>query len=150
MTIVRWWEPAREISALQSRMNRIFGETFGPPIFQPEPPAPGAWSPAVDIVETDHEIVLEAELPGVIRDAVHVEVADGILHLRGERKFEKEVKEENCHRVERSYGAFHRSFTLPETVDPDKVAAELKNGVLEVRLGKREQAKPKQIQVTVN
>jgi HSP20 family protein len=81
---------------------------------------------------------------------VHVEVDDGVLSLRGERKFEKEVKEENYHRVERVYGAFHRSFTLPDSVDPDKVRAELRDGVLEVRLGKREQAKPRQIQVKVN
>jgi HSP20 family protein len=150
MAIVRWWDPTREMSSLQDRMDRIFGETFGPPMFQASPPAPGGWSPAVDIRETDQEIVLEVELPGVTREQVRVEVDDGILHLRGERKFEKEVKEENYHRVERSYGTFHRSFSLPDTVDPDKVAAELKDGVLQVRLGKREQAKPKQIQVAVN
>jgi HSP20 family protein len=150
MTIVRWWEPARELSSLQNRMNRIFGETFGPPMYQAEASAVTAWSPAVDIFETDHEVVLEVDLPGVTREGVHVEVNEGILHLRGERKLEKEAKEENYHRVERSYGTFQRSFSLPETVDPEKVTAELRNGVLEVRLGKREQAKPKQIQVTVN
>lgn len=150
MAIVRWWEPAREISSLQHRMNRLLGETFGPSMFQAEGAAPGAWVPAVDIFETDQEIVLEVDVPGVTREGVQVEVNDGILHLRGERKFEKQVKEESCHRVERSYGAFHRSFSLPDTVDPGKVAAELKNGVLEVRLAKMERAKPKQIQVTVN
>jgi HSP20 family protein len=144
MTIVRWWDPTRELPSLQNRMNRIFGETFGPPMFQAETPAPGAWSPAVDI------FVLSVDLPGVTREQVQVEVDDGILHLRGERKFEKEVKEESYHRVERSYGTFHRSFSLPDSVDPDKVAAELKDGVLAVRLGKREQARPKQIQVAVN
>lgn len=150
MTIVRWWEPARELSTLQNRMNRFFGEAFGPPMYQVSPPATEGVSPAVDIFETDHEIVLDVDLPGVARDQVHVEVNDGILQLRGERKFEKEVKEEHYHRVECAYGTFQRSFTLPDSVDPEKVSAELKNGVLQVRLGKREQAKPKQIQVTVN
>jgi HSP20 family protein len=150
MTIVRWWDPTREVPSLQNRMNRIFGETFGPPMFQAETPAPGAWFPAADIFETDKEIVLGMDLPGVTREQVRVEVDDGILHLRGERKFEKEVKEESYHRVERSYGTFHRSFSLSDSVDPEKVSAELKDGVLEVRLGKREQAKPKQIQVAVN
>ncbi len=150
MAIIRWWDPTRELSTLHDRMGRVFGETFGPPMFQAAPQAAGSWSPAVDIFETDQEIVLEVEMPGVTREQVQVEVDDGILHLRGERKFEKEVKEENCHRVERSYGTFHRSFSLPDTVNPEKVAAELKNGVLEVRLGKREHAKPKQIRVTVN
>jgi len=89
-------------------------------------------------------------VPGIARDQVQVEVDDGVLSLRGERKFEKEVKEENYHRVERVYGVFHRSFTLPDSVDPEKVHATLADGVLEVRLGKREQAKPKQIQVKVN
>jgi len=150
MAIVRWWDPAKELSTLQNRMNRFFGEAFGPPMYPAEQASPGAWTPAVDIFETDNEIVLDVDLPGVARDQVHVEVNDGILHLRGERKFEKEVKEENFHRVERAYGTFQRSFTLPDSVDPEKVSAELKSGVLQVRLGKREQAIPKQIQVTVN
>ncbi|MEW6719225.1 MAG: Hsp20/alpha crystallin family protein [Thermodesulfobacteriota bacterium] len=150
MTIVRFWDPMKELSAMQNRMNRIFGETFGPSMTQAEPPLAGTWSPSVDIYETDQEIVLKVELPGVPKEQVHVEVDDGTLHLKGERKIEKEVKEENYHRVERVYGPFHRSFSLPDTVDPEKVRAELKDGVLELRLGKREQAKPRQIQVGVN
>jgi HSP20 family protein len=113
-------------------------------------PVAGTWSPAVDIFETEQEIVLQLEVPGVSKEQVHVEVDNGTLLLRGERKIEKEVKEENYHRVERAYGFFQRSFSLPDTVDPEKVRAELKDGVLELRLGKREQAKPKQIQVSVN
>jgi HSP20 family protein len=132
MTLVRWWE------------------TFGPSMSQAEQPGIGTWSPAVDIFETDQEIVLQVEVPGLTKEQFHVEVDEGALQIRGERKIEKEVKEESYHRVERAYGAFHRSFLLPETVDPEKVRAELKDGVLEVRLGKREQAKPKQIQVSVN
>ena len=149
MAIVRLWDPMRELSALQSRVNRVLEDTFGTPLHRGEQPGAGAWAPAVDIFETAGEIVLKAEVPGIARDQVHVEVNDGVLSLRGERKFEKEVKEENYHRVERAYGAFHRSFTLPDSVDPEKVRATLSDGVLEVRLGKREQAKPKQIQVKV-
>jgi HSP20 family protein len=150
MAIVRFWDPMKELTALQGRVNRVLEDTFGTPLHRAEQPGAGTWAPAVDIFETASEIVLKAELPGIARDQVHVEVVDGVLSLRGERKVEKEVKEENYHRVERVYGAFHRSFTLPDTVDPDKVRAELKDGVLEVRLGKREQAKPRQIQVKVS
>lgn len=150
MAIVRLWDPMKELSALQSRVNRVLEDTFGTPIHRGEQPGAGTWAPAVDIFETAGEIVLKAEVPGIARDQVQVEVDDGVLSLRGERKFEKEVKEENYHRVERAYGAFHRSFTLPDSVDPEKVRATLADGVLEVRLGKREQAKPKQIQVKVN
>jgi len=150
MAIVRLWDPMKELSTLQNRMSRVFEDTFGAPLFRGEQPGAGTWAPAVDIFETDGEIVVKAEVPGIARDQVRVEVDDGVLTLRGERKFEKEVKEENYHRVERTYGAFHRSFTLPDSVDPERVRAELKDGVLEVRLGKREQAKPKQIQVKVN
>ena len=150
MAIVRLWDPMRELSALQSRVNRVLEDTFGTPLHRAEQPGAGTWAPAVDIFETATEIVVKAEVPGIARDQVHVEVEDGVLSLRGERKFEKEVKEENYHRVERVYGAFHRSFTLPDSVDPEKVGAELRDGVLEVRLGKREQAKPRQIQVKVN
>jgi len=150
MAIVRLWDPMREFSALQSRVNRVLEDTFGTPLHRVEQPGAGTWAPAVDIFETPGEIVLKAEVPGMARDQVQVEVDAGVLSLRGERKFEKEVKEENYHRVERVYGAFHRSFTLPDSVDPEKVRATLVDGVLEVRLGKREQAKPKQIQVKVN
>jgi HSP20 family protein len=150
MAIVRWWDPTTEYSVLQNRMNRLFEETFGAPLSRGGSAGAGVWSPAVDIFESGDEIVIKAEVPGVARDQVHVEVDGGVLTLRGERKVEKEVKEENCHRVERSFGTFHRSFALPDSVDPDKVRAELKEGVLEVRLGKKELAKPKQIQVKVN
>ncbi len=150
MAIVRWWDPAREFTTLRNRMNRLFGETFGPAMEQAEQPAPGTWSPAVDIYETEQEIVLQVEVPGIAKEDVHVEVDDGALHIRGERKVEKDVKEENYHRVERVYGTFYRSFVLPDAVDPEKVRAELKDGILEIRIGKREQAKPRQIQVSIN
>lgn len=132
MAIIRWWE------------------TIGHPMGKAEQPAAGNWYPAVDIYETETEIVLQVEVPGMTKDQVNVEVDDGTLHLRGERKIEKDVKKESYHRVERIYGIFQRSFALPDTVDPDKVRATLVDGVLEIRIGKREQAKPKQIQVNIN
>jgi HSP20 family protein len=107
------------------------------------------WTPAVDIYENNDSVVVKAELPGVEKDQISVEVKDGILTMRGERKLEKEVKEESYHRIERSYGTFQRSFSLPVSVNQDKVTARFQDGVLEVKLPKKEQAKPKQIQVDV-
>ena len=150
MTIIRWWDPTKEMGGRQYCVNHILGETFGPSMGDVDPNVHGAWHPAVDIFETEHEIVLKAETPGLTKDQVNVEVDEGTLHLRGERKFEKDVKEESCHRIERVYGSFQRSFVLPDSVEPDKVSAELKDGILEIRLGKREQAKPKHIKVSVN
>ena len=150
MTIIRRWDPSREISNLQHCISRVFGETAGHCVGHIEPKAKGAWHPAIDIFETEQEIILKAETPGLTKEQVNVEVDEGTLHLKGERKFEKDVNEEAFHRIERVYGGFQRSFILPESVDTDKVYAELKDGILEIRLGKREQAKPKHIQVSVN
>lgn len=150
MAIIRWVDPFKELSAIHERMNQLFDETF-PPARGAEAAAQAAmWSPAVDIYESGDDIVVKAEIPGIARDDVAVEVKDGVLTLRGERRFEKEAKEENYHRIERSYGTFVRSFGLPTSVDPEKVRAALKEGVLEVRIGKKEQAKPRKVQVTVN
>ncbi|HEY7179850.1 MAG TPA: Hsp20/alpha crystallin family protein [Blastocatellia bacterium] len=107
------------------------------------------WAPACDIYETDNEIVVKAELPEVKREDVHVSIENNLLTVRGERKFSDETKKENYHRVERSYGEFIRSFTLPSLVDANEVNAEFKDGVLRVTLAKREEAKPKQIEVKV-
>ncbi|MCL1926913.1 MAG: Hsp20/alpha crystallin family protein [Syntrophorhabdaceae bacterium] len=150
MTIIRWWDPAREMGDRRHCVSRVCGETFDPSMGDVESNAHGAWHPAVDIFETEQEIVLKAETPGMTKEQVNVEVDEGTLHLRGERKFEKDVKEESYHRIERVYGSFQRSFVLPDSVEPDKVSAELKDGILEIRLGKREQAKPKHIKVSVN
>lgn len=150
MTIIRWWDPAKELDDMRHCASRVFGETFGPSMGDIESKAHGTWHPAVDIFETEQEIVLMAETPGLTKDQINVEVDEGTLNLKGERKFEKDVNEESCHRIERVYGSFHRSFVMPESVDPDKVSAELKDGILEIRLGKREQSKPKQIQVSIN
>ena len=150
MAIMRWVDPFKVLSAIHERMNQLFDETFLPAQGSEAAPAAAMWSPAVDIYESGDDIVVRAEIPGIDRDDVAVEVKDGILTLRGERKFEKEEKEENYHRIERSYGTFVRSFALPSSADPEKVQAALKEGVLEVRIGKKEQAKPRKVKVTVN
>jgi HSP20 family protein len=129
-------------------MEQIFGNFLDRGSSGEDRLGTGVWTPAVDIYETKDAVCVRAELPGVDKDAVSVEVKDGVLALRGERKFEKEVKEENYHRVERSYGTFHRSFSLPSSVDGERVTARMKDGVLEVTLPKREEAKPKQIKIS--
>jgi HSP20 family protein len=149
MAIVRWWDPMRDLAGIQDKMNQIFEDTFTHTRGREEGLTGGMWTPAVDIYETDANVVVKAELPGVQKDQVGVEVKDGVLTLRGERKYEKEVKEENFHRIERSYGTFQRAFSLPTSVDQENISAVMKDGVLEVTLPKREAAKPKQINVAV-
>lgn len=150
MAIIRWVDPFKELSAIHERMNQLFDETFPQARGSEAVPAAAMWSPAVDIYESGDDIVVKAEVPGIGRDEIAVEVKDGMLALRGERKFEKEEKEENYHRIERSYGTFVRSFALPSSADAEKVQAALKEGVLEVRIGKKELAKPRKVKVTVN
>jgi HSP20 family protein len=151
MAIVRW-EPFRDMVTIQDRMNRLFDEAFrgaSRPAGNEEDYALGAWTPVVDIFEQEGNIVLKAELPGVDPKDVDVRVENNVLTLRGERKLDAEVKKESYHRVERSYGGFARSFTLPTGVDTEKIKAEYKDGVLRVTLPKREEAKPKQISISV-
>ncbi len=149
MAIVRWWDPLRDLSSIQEKMNQLFEDTLSRTRGREEGLSAGMWTPAVDIYETGESVVVKAELPGLTREQVGIEVKDGVLTLKGERKVEKEVKEENYHRVERAYGTFQRSFSLPASVDQEKISATLKEGVLEVTLPKKEQAKPKQITVSV-
>jgi HSP20 family protein len=141
----------RDLATLQDRMNRLFEQTL-PRIRsnQEDSLYAGNWLPAVDIYENDQEIVLKADLPDVNPKDVEVRVEDSTLFLKGERKFENEVKEENFHRIERTYGTFARSFVLPRTVAAEKIAADYKNGVLVIKMPKREESKPKQIKVSVN
>jgi HSP20 family protein len=151
MAIVRW-EPFRDLVSIQDRMNRIFDEAFRGVTragTEQDWALGGSWAPAVDIYEHDGDLVLKAELPGVDPKDVDVRVENNVLTLRGERKFESEVKRENYHRVERAYGTFSRSFTLPNVVDTDKIKADFKDGVLRVVLPQREEAKPKQISIAV-
>jgi HSP20 family protein len=150
MAIVRW-EPFRDLVGLQDRMNRLFDESFRGVARTGEEDwaLGGSWAPAVDIFEHEGNIVLKAELPGVDAKDVDVRVENNVLTLKGERRFDSEVKRQSYHRVERSYGAFSRSFTLPTVVDTGNIRAEFKEGVLRVTLPKREEAKPKQIAISV-
>ena len=145
MAVVRW-DPFRDLGMLQDRMNRLFDDA-GRGWRADEPAATTTWSPSVDIFETEGEIVVKAELPGMDRKGITLHLENNVLTLRGERKFEKETKEENYHRIERSYGNFSRSFSIPAMVDAENIRADYKDGVLKIVLPKKEQAKPKQIKI---
>lgn len=147
MAIVRW-EPFRDSVASQEHFNRLFNETFGRFLGEGEPGA-RTWAPAVDIFETDQNLVLKAELPGFDPKDVEVRIEDGTLYLKGERKFQSETKQQNYHRIERSYGTFSRTFTLPNSVNSDNAKAEYKDGVLTLTMPKQEEAKPKTIKIQV-
>lgn len=148
MAIVKW-DPFRDMLTLRDRMDRLFEDSLSRLRDSEEDIMHTTWSPAVDIYETAGSLVIKAEIPGVDKNDISVEVKDNSLYLKGERKFEKDIKEENYHRMERSYGSFTRVFSLPTTVDQDKVKASFKNGVLEITIPKIEEAKPKQISVDV-
>ena len=148
MTIVRW-EPFRELSTLQNEMNRLFNTVF-------DTPSGGGgnggstlrrWMPAMDLVENDDNFVLRADLPGLSEDDVKLEFEDGTLTVSGERKAEHEAKNEGYYRVERAFGSFSRSLTLPQGVDPEAVTASFDRGVLEVRIPKPEERKPRRIEI---
>ena len=146
MAIVRV-DPFREFAAIQDRMNRLFGNAY---LRDEDTGFRGSWAPAVDIYETEnHDLVVRAEVPGMTREDIQVTVENGTLLIKGEKKFDPEVKEEHYRRIERAYGAFHRSFTLPNTVDTTKVSADYKNWVLTVKLPFRDEAKPRSINVEV-
>jgi HSP20 family protein len=147
MALARW-TPMRNLMTFQDDMNRLFNQFF--PGGTGEEAGWGArtWAPPVDIYETDEALILKAELPGVSKDDVHVEIHQNTLILRGQRKPEAEVKEDRSHRVERAYGTFQRSFVLPTLVDQEHVQATYKDGVLELRLPKSEAAKPKRVAIT--
>jgi len=147
MATIAHLEPFRGISNLQNQFNRLFNDSFRN---QAEESALTTWAPAVDIYETPNELVVKADLPDVNEKDIDVRVENNLLTIRGERKFEKSVSEENYLRVERTYGAFSRSFSLPNTVNAEAIGAEYKNGVLTVTLPKREESKPRQGKVTVN
>jgi HSP20 family protein len=146
---IKKWDPFRDLLSLQERMNKLFEESLLQTGKERQDISIAGWSPAMDVMESDEEIVLKAELPGIELKDVEVLIKDNILTLRGERKFEKEEEKENYHRIERSYGAFQRSFTLPSTVEQEKVKAKMKDGVLEVRLPKAKGEKSKKIEIEV-
>jgi len=146
MAVIKW-DPFRDLNMLQERMNRLFDDTGRGIRRNEEPASTTIWSPAVDIYETDGEIVVQAELPGMDRKDIQLNLENNVLTIRGDRQFKKETKEDNYHRIERSYGGFSRSFSIPTTVDEEKIRADYTDGVLKVALPKKEQAKPKQIQI---
>jgi len=145
------WDPYRELYSLQNHLSRLFEDSFssaqtgqGDDFL-----TTSGFVPPVDVYEDGHSVFIRAEVPGIDPNDLDIKVENNLLTIRGERKWNKEEKEENFHRVERRYGSFSRSFTLPNTVNSDEVSATYDNGILELKLGKRAEAKPKQIKVSV-
>ena len=151
MTVLTRWDPFREFSTLQermNRMNRLFREPYGTEAPE-EALTTTSFAPPVDIYEDEHDITLKMEVPGIDEEDIDVRMENNTLTVQGVRKIEKEEKEENFRRVERQYGSFTRSFTLPNTLDPEQVSANYEQGMLKIKLAKKAEAKPKQIKVTV-
>src|SRR5256885_6374475 len=143
------WDPFRDVNNLNNTLNRLFQSNLDVNRGSDELMTSGTFVPAVDIYENEHNITLKLEVPGVNQNDIDIRLENNTLTVRGERKFESEEKEENFHRIERRYGSFSRSFTLPNSVDPENVKADYKDGVLNIELAKRAEAKPKQIKVSV-
>ena len=151
MTLMTRWEPLREFSAMQdriNRMNRLLRESYRPEVPE-EALTTTSYAPPVDIYEDEHNIKLKLEVPGIDEKDIDVRIESNTLTVHGERKIEKEEKEENFRRVERQYGSFTRSFTLPSSVDTGQVSAHYDKGILKISLAKKAEAKPKQIKVNV-
>src|SRR5437764_13269216 len=149
MAIIRW-EPARELQSMQQEMNRLFGTFFDSPAGAGDGGALRRWIPAMDLIEEDDRYVLRADLPGVREDEVHVELEDNVLTISGERKSEHEERKEGLYRLERASGSFSRSLTLPEGVDPEAIKASFDKGVLELRIPKPEERKPRKVAISVD
>lgn len=149
MTIARW-DPFRDVAALQDRINRIFSESFGSAREMDDEGDLYDWRPPVDIYETAHDFILKAELAGVVKEDVSVEVKDNVLTLKGERLLDPEVKNEQYYRKERAFGKFQRSFTLQESINPEQVKASFKNGVLTIAVPKPTKEKSKQVTVKID
>jgi HSP20 family protein len=148
MTVITRWDPFREFSTLQDRMNRLFHESYGPE-GRGESLTTTSFAPPVDVYEDEHNVTLKVEVPGIDEKDIDVRIENNVLTVHGERKFEKEEKEDHFRRVERQYGSFTRTFTLPTTVDSEKVSASYDKGILKISLPKKAEAKPKQIKVNV-
>ena len=147
MTVLTRWDPYREFSSVQDRLNRLFNASFNEG--RDESLTSSSFAPAVDVYEDEHNVSLKIEVPGIDEKDIDVRIENNTLTVHGERKIEKEEKEENFRRVERQYGSFTRSFTLPSSVDSGQVSAHYDNGVLKIKLAKKAEAKPKQIKVNV-
>ena len=145
MAIIRW-DPFRDMVTLREKMNRLFEDVFTGQREGKELVA-STWAPAVDIFETENDLVMTAEVPGIDEKDIEIKIEDNTLILKGARKFEKETKEENYHRIERSYGSFYRAFTLPNSIDPEKIQAEHENGVLKITMPKRTELKPRKVKI---
>jgi HSP20 family protein len=141
------WDPFRDLLAIQDEMNQVFGRALGRTEQGGEATATRAWAPALDIAERNDAYVVTVEVPGVKPEALEITLEDGVLTISGERRFEEETKEAQYHRIERSYGAFRRSITLPTRVMADAIDATFDNGLLQVVVPKAEEAKPKRIEV---
>jgi HSP20 family protein len=139
------YDPFRELRSLQDEVNRVFNSGFSRS--SDNELMRGAWNPSVDIFENKDQIVLEAEVAGISPDDVNISIENNVLTIHGERKFEKKDEQDNFHRIERGYGSFTRSFTLPSTVSSENVNASFDNGILRIELAKREEAKPKRIEI---
>lgn len=146
----RFQVPSGEFKTLNSQLNRFFEPFFRPYSFVDEDVMTGTWNPAVDVAEERDRLVVRAEIPGMRKEDIQIEFTDGVLSIRGERQFEKTSDERNYHRIERSYGSFVRSFTIPRVADPEKITAEYRDGILEISVPKREDAKPRQIQIAAD
>ena len=142
------WEAAQELLRLHDRMSRLFG--MGEGDLQGDEIMKGSWTPPVDILDTRDALILRAELPGVRRDEIDISLDAVVLTLKGSRSLEKETEEQSYHRVERSYGNFVRSFTLPRSVDAERISATYIDGVLEIRMSRREETKPRNIKINVS
>lgn len=147
MAITRW-RPLMDLVSMQDEMNRLFDDFFGRPLVRTEW-TEGVWSPSVDVSEDKDNVIVKTEMPGMKKEDVKISIQDNVLTLKGAKKQEKEEKDANYHRIERSYGSFCRSFALPTSVKADKVKASYKDGVLNITLPKTEEAKPKEIPVSI-
>jgi HSP20 family protein len=138
------WDPFRELSSIQNELNRLFGRTFST---EGGETREAGWVPAIDVAETQDRFLITAELPGVDPDDVDISVENSVLTLRGDRRFYQETKEEDFHRIERRFGNFARSITLPSTADPERIRASFDAGLLTIEVPKKEEAKPRKIQI---
>ncbi|BAT72011.1 HSP20 family protein [Thermosulfidibacter takaii ABI70S6] len=142
---IQKWDPFKELTSLKTQMDKIFESLLG----ESEDIKSGSWVPPVDIYETENEIVIKAEVPGVTLNDIEIKLEDDTLVIRGEKKFERDMEKETYHRAERVYGKFQRSFVIPKTIDKEKIKASLKHGVLTIVLPKKEEVKPKEITIQV-
>ena len=149
MNTITRWDPSRGLTSLQDQVNRLFEDSFSTRDRSGHADL-ATWAPPVDIYETENELVLKADLPDLEEKDIDIRLENNLLTIRGERKFEKDINDDNYLRVERAYGPFTRSFSLPNTVSSESIRAEYRNGVLTLHLTKREESKPKQIKITVS